>query len=145
MIKQIMNFFRWQTSQDFNCDDFIVIVAVGLDYVNHKRSHERLEPFIAKRGKMEMRLIWIKILGWLENGDFCDENVCCNASANGLRLNYDWDWCKHLTEFVEFSTEMCYLFEVRESHLCFKYDVSIERRLIIQKYVKKNYIAQIMY
>ena len=111
-----------------SADPNIDFIGIGITFVLHKQADTRLRPFIKRWNKMDMRLLWILILGWLRE----DSDIV-------LHMAPQYVWRSQMIAYICEQPELNFLFEAEGDCVRFKDEISTEYRQNIIQFVKDNY------
>jgi len=108
------------------------IILELLDFVNKGQVSEWLHHAETRLGREEVRLLAIKLLGWLKSRNRFQRN-------RPLALNKHRPWCRELVDWLTHDERLASLFSASEDSFDFRDDVPEELRRAIWAKVDAEY------
>ena len=108
------------------------IIKDIIDFVNENKTPNSFFNIEEKLGKLDLRLISIKLLGWLKSQHRC-------LKKRPLKLEKKYPWSNDLIRWVEEYKELSTLFVVSEGKLDFSGEVPEIERGKIRAFVNSEY------
>lgn len=102
------------------------------DYVETGTVGRKLAPLVDEVGPVGVRIVGIKILGWLKA-------MFRTGKRRPLTFNESHSWCQNFRVLMSELPELRDLFEVKQGHIDFQSSVSEAEQLDIRKFVDAHY------
>jgi hypothetical protein len=108
------------------------IIKDIINFVNENKTPKSFFNIEEKLGKLELRLISIKLLGWIKSQHRC-------LKKQPLKLEKKYPWSFDLIRWLDEDKELSTLFVISEGKLDFSNKVTENERETIRAFVNSEY------